>query len=315
MVVCAGLMLWCAGLATSAEPDAKARPETILRSAVDSRGKLVSGEFTGEGQFVSKRLGKVVPIRKWKLASAFDHGRQLLRYDDELDLEVSRQLVTYRQKFARTSDQFAYWSDLGSQEGAPLNLYKADSKLPDLLTFTDVRAVGIAFLSPFEERQSLEQAGKLLLERPMTIGETSKDGLVRLDRRWQPDGEADEFYRATWIDTKNGHTIQRMEQFSQPFPNDLPSDPKRWGEAGLWAKFTWVDRKGVRCPASVRIEDSAEAFDLAFTWKSVNEELPADKFSEAEFGLDASTPVRDRREGGARLLGSLADYLKRRPAP
>jgi hypothetical protein len=315
MIGACSFSLWCAVVAWCDEPLSEADPDQVLRAAIHSRELLVSGEFTAEGQFVAKILKRAGAVRKWKIKSAFDSGKQLLRYDDELDLRISDELVAHQQKFSRTGDRFAYWSDLGGAEGAQLILFHPGAKLPDLLTFIDVRAVGIGFLEPFEEQQSLDWAGKLLLERPMTVGAVGKDGLLRLDRRWRPDGASDEFYRATWLDPKNGYTVRRVEQFAKPFPNKLATDPALWGEAGLTAKYTWINRKGVWCPASVHIEDAASALELAFTWKSVNKELPAALFSEAELGLSDSTPVYDYRKQPPILLGTLAAYLKGHPPP
>jgi hypothetical protein len=307
--------LWCAMVAWCDEPLAAMDPNKALRAAIHSRELLVSGEFTAEGQFVSKSSKRAGAVRKWKINSAFDSVKQLLWYQDELDLRISDKLVAHQQKFSRTSDRFAYWSDLQGAEGAQLILFYADAKLPDLLTFIDVRAVGIGFLDPFEEKRSLDLAGKLLLERPMTVGGVGKDGLLRLDMRWRPDGDSHEFYRATWLDSKNGYTIRRVEQFAKPFPNELAADPVLWGEAGLTAKYTWINRNGVWCPASVHIEDAASVLGLAFTWKSVNKELPAVLFSEAEMGLSDLTPVYDYRKQPPILLGTLSDHLKGRAPP
>jgi hypothetical protein len=308
-----GTCLLFSAIAWSEVPRVESNPTKVILATALSRESLVSGIFAAEGQFTSKRGQPIGRVRKWQISSAFDMRHDCLRYDDALDLKVDGNVVTLHQRFFRTKDRFAYWSDLGSPKGAQLIIYPSNAKLPDLLTFIDVRAVGIGFMEPFRERQSLDTARTALQSRPMSVAMVNKEGLVRMDLRWRPEGTTDECYRATWVSTKEGYTIRKVDQFIKPYPNDLKTNPRDWGEPALSAQFSWKDIRGVWCPQSVRIDNSATVLDLAFTWKSVNEDVPLHLYSEADLKLPELTPVYDSRFDPAIALGTIADVLKGLP--
>jgi hypothetical protein len=298
----------------SAEPR-KPDADTTKRLLIESREALLSGEFKAEGQFVDKWAAEHRWIRKWKIHSVFDSERGLLRLDDRLQRAFNNKLVTVDQKFIRAENRSVHWFESSDSPGGLINIYAAKHDPPDLVTFLDVRAVGLGFDAVFDERQSLEASVALLHRYPMELGEVREDGTLRLDRRWRNEASTDEFYRATWIDPERGHTIQRVEQFAQPPKPDRPSDPAAWGRPGFVADYTWANVNAVWCPISVHIENSATSFELKFDWISANDKVPAVPFTEAGLGVDKLTPVYDCRGARDTLLGTLDEYLKGLPRP
>jgi len=257
----------------------------LLAGVLDQRERLRSGEFlaTGTVRILDAKLGEL--HGDVELYSAFDHDRELLRFDRKQP--VRRTLLTdfdgngmpplspddWRSEEWEARGVFLRDSVTGWHSTVPSTIQVMSNESADIAKLVrpfDVRILGLSVGNAIDTGGTFQQCRDALERRTITGVVADTEHIYRLD---MTAGKRGLMTYSIWIDERQGFSPVRMEaRWSRGSSHSVSSSVPVSTVATVWQRLgdTWVP-ESLSATDSANTVESTLVYDLAFTWIAVNE--------------------------------------------